>query len=76
MITTGLDFPFDDSEYAEDTAVLFDSRIDLSEFTPLIFDAILVNPQKLKLSLLLVVISHVIQRFFGQDVFQLDLEVR
>jgi len=70
--TTGLDFAFDDSEYADDTAVLFDSRNDLVEFTPfsIIFDVsewrtstILINRRKPKFFLLLVLISHItIQR--------------
>ena len=36
-ITKGLDFPLGDSEYADDTAVLFDNRESLQEFTPLLF---------------------------------------
>jgi len=34
----GIDFPMDDSEYADDTAVLFDTRNSLAEYTPLLLE--------------------------------------
>ena len=36
--STGIDYTLDDSEYADDTAVIFDSRDSLETFTPLLIN--------------------------------------